>query len=155
MAFYSLDDPTLWGRETEGWDVLAGMGGLEKISVANFFLGKKEEDAPTATIVRFEPGYVLPHHSHDAYRLEIILEGSMMAGDRELKPGSIMYSGPGVFYGPHVTGPDGCTTVEIFSNFKASHALLLKDASEVVECDLLTNDGAHRALDLIGEQFAD
>lgn len=155
MAFYSLNEPELWGRHTGGWEVVAAEGGLDGLSLANFILGKTEDNAATATIVRFNPGYRLSHHSHDSFRLEIVLQGTMIVGDRTLEPGSIMFSEPGVFYGPHVAGPDGCTTIEIFSNYKASHALLLKDNAEIVECDLFTNEGARRAMELIGAQMAE
>jgi hypothetical protein len=40
----------------------------------------------------------------------------LRAGDRQLGPGDTMTAGPGEWYGPHVAGPEGCTTVEVFSN---------------------------------------
>ena len=30
-----------------------------------------------------------------------------------------MISEPGIAYGPHIAGPEGCTTFEIFSNLRA------------------------------------
>jgi hypothetical protein len=155
MAFYSLDDPNLWGRDTKEMAPIAEAGGMAGISIANFFLGKPEDDAPVATVLRMDPGHVLPHHGHNCYRLEVVVQGSINVGDRILRPGSIMFSEPGVLYGPHIAGPEGCTTVEIFSNFKASHSLMLKGPKGLEEHDLWTKNGAQRTVELVTQQMAE
>src|SRR4051794_21156067 len=119
MTFFSIDDPGLWGRGMEKWEAITEQGGLDGLAVANFVLGQPEENAPAAAILRLDAGHVLARHAHNCYRLEVVIRGSMTAGDRVLKPGSIMFSKPHEFYGPHVAGPDGCTTVEIFSTYDA------------------------------------
>jgi hypothetical protein len=79
----------------------------------------------------------------------------MDVGDRTVGPGSIMFSEPGVMYGPHVAGPEGCTTVEIFSTFQASHSLVLEGPKGLEEMDLWTRDGAQRTVELVTQQMAE
>lgn len=154
MAFYSIDDPEFWGRDTQGMEEIAAKGGMEGISIANFVLGKREDNSAAATVLRMAPGYVLPHHAHDCHRLEVVIQGSITVGDgKVLTPGCIMFSEPGNFYGPHVAGSEGCTTIEIFSNFDASHKTLMKDSSGVVECDLWSAEGAQRMMELVLQQM--
>jgi hypothetical protein len=62
------------------------------------------------------PGYVLPRHRHASHRLEVVIQGSLEVDGRVLGPGDVMWSQAGEFYGPHVAGPDGALTVEIFSS---------------------------------------
>lgn len=149
MAFYSIDDENLWGRDTREMGPIAEAGGMQGISIANFVFGKPEDGVPVATVLRMDPGHVLPHHGHNCYRFEVVVQGSMDVGDRILGPGSIMFSEPGAMYGPHLAGPDGCTTIEIFSNFDASHQLLARGPAGVEQCDLWTKEGAERAVELL------
>lgn len=73
-------------------------------------------DAPVAMMLRMEPGTVLRRHSHDCYRVEIVVRGSIDVGNgRDMRPGDVAVSAPGEFYGPHTAGPDGSLSVEIFS----------------------------------------
>jgi hypothetical protein len=152
MAFFSLDDPNLWGRDTKGLEEVSAKGGMDGIALAKFILGKPENNATVATLLRMDPGYVLPNHGHNCYRLEVVLKGSITVGDQVFKPGTIMFSEPGALYGPHVAGPDGCITVEIFSDFKASHTTLMKGPQGLEECDLWTSEGAERMLQLVRSQ---
>jgi hypothetical protein len=152
MAFYSIDDPVLWGRSAARLDEIAAKGGLDGISVANLVLGDPEKDAPSATLLRMASGYVLPRHGHDCYRLEVIVKGSIHVGDEVYGAGTIMFSEPGTFYGPHVAGPEGCVTIEIFSNFEASHVTMMESTSGPVKCDIWTAAGSQLMMDLVNEQ---
>ncbi len=79
-------------------------------------LGEADDlGAPAAVVLDMPPGYVLFRHAHLCHRFEVVVKGSLRAGDRELGPGDVMTAAPGEWYGPHVAGPDGCTTVEVFS----------------------------------------
>lgn len=48
------------------------------------------------------------------------MQGSIEVEGRTLLPGDVMVSPAGEFYGPHVAGPDGATTVEVFSSIKGT-----------------------------------
>lgn len=90
---------------------------MEGIATSFFLLGKREDNPPLVAPLRMEPGYILPRHAHDCYRMEIVVQGSLDVGDKILRAGSVMITEPGVLYGPHIAGPEGCTTVEICSDF--------------------------------------
>jgi hypothetical protein len=90
------------------------------------------------------PGWVLPRHAHDCHRFEVVVQGTLDVGDRILKTGDIIVSDPGVAYGPHIAGPEGCTTFEIFSNLRASYITLLDTPEGRIECDVSTPEGLKR-----------
>ena len=79
-----------------------------------------EPTDPTAAVVsmlRIAPGDTLHRHGHDCVRVEVIVQGSITLPDGSvLTSGDVMVSQPGEFYGPHVAGPDGCLSAEIFSS---------------------------------------
>jgi hypothetical protein len=152
MTFYSIDEDDLWGRDNKAMAQIAEAGGMDGISTADFVLGNPEDNAPVVKFLRMDPGYVLPRHGHNCYRVEIVVQGSMDVGDRILRAGGIMFSEPGMLYGQHVAGPEGCTTVEIFSNFNASHGLILEGPAGLEECDLWTQAGARRIVELVTKQ---
>lgn len=144
MAFMSMDDPEFWTlcpKEMEH-TVQGGITGL-----AYFLLGDRKENPPTIVALRMAPGWVLPRHAHDCYRFEIIVQGTLDVGERVLKPGDIMISEPGITYGPHVAGPEGCTSYEIFSDNKAAYVALLDTPEGRVECDLRSPDGMRKMRD--------
>jgi hypothetical protein len=67
------------------------------------------------------PNYVLSRHAHRAERLEVVVEGTLNVGDRVLGPGDVMTAGYEEAYGEHIAGPEGCTTVEVFSQLVGMH----------------------------------
>ena len=60
-----------------------------------------------------------------------------------------MISEPGIAYGPHTAGPEGCITFEIFTNHRASFVTLLDTAEGRVECDMSTPEGMEKMRDLM------
>lgn len=137
MAFMSIDDPEFWKNcPPELKLIQQGMAGDEGGGVAYFLMGKRQDDPPTVVALRMGPGWVLPRHSHDCHRFEVVVQGTLDVGDRILQVGDVMISEPKIAYGPHVAGPEGCTTFEIFSNHKASHVATLHLPSGTVEFDL-------------------
>src|SRR5215471_12159526 len=123
MAFISMQDSEFWAHCPKDLEhvVQGGLSGL-----AYFLLGDRKDNPPTVVALRMEPGWVLPRHAHDCYRFEIVVQGTLDVGERILKVGDVMVSQPNIFYGPHVAGPEGCTTFEIFSNHTASHEAILE-----------------------------
>jgi hypothetical protein len=78
-----------------------------------------------------------------------VTHGTLDVGDRILKPGDVMISEPGIAYGPHIAGPEGCTTFEIFSNHKASFVTLLDGPDGRVECNMATPEGMQKMQNLM------
>jgi hypothetical protein len=149
MAFMSMDDREFWSHCPQELEHLV-QGGLS--GLACFLLGERTDNPPTVVALRMGPGWVLPRHAHDCYRFEIVVHGSLDVGERILKPGYVMLSEPGIAYGPHVAGPEGCTTFEIFSNHRASYVTLLELPEGRVECDVSTAEGLQKMLDIMRRQ---
>lgn len=146
MAFIAMDDPQFWTRCPKDLEhvVQGGLTGL-----AYFLLGERKDNPPTVVALRMGPNFVLPRHAHDCYRFEIVVQGTLDVGERTLKPGDIMISEPGIAYGPHIAGPEGCTTFEIFSDHKASYVTLLDGPEGRVQCDMSTAEGMRKMIELI------
>ncbi|HEV2308970.1 MAG TPA: hypothetical protein VGU73_00490 [Acidimicrobiia bacterium] len=77
-----------------------------------------DEDAPAVVLLEMPPHYVLFRHAHVCHRFEVVVRGSLEAGGRTLRPGDVMTARPGELYGPHVAGPEGCTTAEVFGSLE-------------------------------------
>lgn len=136
MPFLSINDSDFWTRCPKELELIQksmdGTGG----GVAYFVMGERKDDAPTVVALKMAPNWILPRHAHDCYRFEVIVQGTLDVGDRILKVGDVMVSEPHTFYGPHVAGPEGCTTFEIFSNHHASHEAVLELAGKTVTFDV-------------------
>lgn len=101
-----------------------------------FVLGERDDpEAPAVVVLEMPSGYVLFRHAHLCHRFEVVLKGSMRAGDRVLVPGDTMTAAPGEFYGPHEAGPDGCTTVEVFSSSEGVYRVLAESEEGPREFD--------------------
>jgi hypothetical protein len=143
MAFLSIDDPDFWGRGLAPQEAVVNEGGHEGFATSCFMLGKSGSNPPFVASLRMDPGFVLSRHAHDCYRMEIIVKGSLSVGDRILNVGSVMITEPGVLYGPHIAGPEGCTSFEICSDFEGAHRMMLEAPSgELVTYDVTTPEGA-------------
>jgi len=86
-----------------------------------------EQHTPVAAILEMQPGYVLPRHAHDCERWEVVLSGSMEIDGRQVGPGTVLRAGAREMYGPHIAGPDGCTTVEVFAALRGVGRIILED----------------------------
>lgn len=139
MAFLSIDDPDFWGRNPEEMERMYQAGyGQEGITSSCFLLGTRKDNPAAVAALRMEPGFVLQRHAHDCYRFEIIVQGSLEVGDRILTAGSVMITEPGVLYGPHVAGREGCTTFEILSDYEGGNRLMLEvEPGKVVTFNML------------------
>jgi hypothetical protein len=90
---------------------LKALGG----SFAAFSVGEGHDDEPLASLLYMPPGFVLPRHAHACHRVEIIIHGSLETPEGIATSGDVMMSPPLVPYGPHIAGPDGALTAEIFA----------------------------------------
>ena len=113
------------------------------IRTSHFPLGDPEDpETPVAVVLQMGPGFVISHHGHDSERFEMVVQGSIDVGDKVLRPGDVMTAHARELYGPKVCGPEGCTTVEFFTNVKAA-----------CETIVATPDGAHVAVNYaLGER---
>jgi hypothetical protein len=94
--------------------------------VAWFTMGEPDADPPTAVVLDLGPGEVIPRHAHGCERFEIIVRGTLDVGDRILGPGDVMRARAGEVYGPHVAGPEGCTTCEFFTSFEQAYKPIME-----------------------------
>lgn len=99
-----------------------------------------DPDAPAVLVLTMPPGYVMFRHAHRCHRVEVVVRGSMESDGRTLGPGDVMTAGPGEWYGPHVVGPQGCTTVEIFATFDGVFRVLAEDDDGPREVDFRSGE---------------
>jgi hypothetical protein len=119
---YSQSDSDYWNRWPEHLSAMADAASSAGVEGTSFVLGdSSDESAPAVAIMRMPPNYVLSRHAHRAERLEVVVQGTLDVGDRVLRPGDVMTAGYEEAYGEHVAGPEGCTTVEVFSQLVGMH----------------------------------
>ena len=117
MAYHSPRDPGFWDLEPDFLRPVQDACKPFGIDIVHFVLGDPDvSTTPVAAMLRLPPNGVLARHAHPVVRFEVVVQGSIDVGERVLQPGDVMVSPAGEFYGPHVAGPDGCTTVEVFSS---------------------------------------
>ena len=145
MTFLAMDDPSFWQRCPKELEPLLRNG----IDASYFLLGKEADDPPTVIALRMAPNFVSVRHAHHCHRFEVVVQGTLDVGERILKPGDVMITEPGIAYGPHVAGPEGCTTFEFFTDYKASHVTLLEESGGLVECDIATPAGLQKMQELM------
>ena len=135
MPVVNLDDPNFIGPLLE-WTRRGAEVGTRVQSVV-FSEDPTDKSAPCALFVKAEPNHSFRHHAHPTWRLEVIIKGSVQVGDKLLKPGDIMFSKPGEFYGPHRSGPEGHLAVEFFGRMDGI-APVLEDGHRI-EDDIATH----------------
>ena len=121
MPTFSLSDPSIWAHAPAFARPMQEATLAVGCKIAYFALGDPDEEAtPIAAVFQMPPGFVLRRHAHPCERFEAVIQGSMDLGDRVAVVGDLMTSGVNEMYGPHTAGPEGCTTVEIFSSRSGS-----------------------------------
>jgi hypothetical protein len=132
-TYLDPDDDASWGLAPDFLrhvvDVHRERGGR----MAYHLLGDIDDDPPTALVLELAPGQVINRHAHGCERMEVIVRGSLLVGERVFGPGTVMRARSHELYGPHVAGPDGCTTVEFFSRLADAYRPIYEtDAGRVV-----------------------
>ena len=142
MRQFSVQDPAFW----EAWpahlrhlqDDYRALGG----GLASYFLGPEDPASPAIVALGMAPGFALSRHSHSCHRFEIVMEGSFDAGrGNVVSAGDAMISAPFISYGPHVAGPGGSRSLEIFGDYRASYTQALQTPDGVFQCDSSTIEG--------------
>jgi hypothetical protein len=153
MAYMSIDDPDFFARMPENLKHIQA-GRSDGGNLAYFPMGDAKDNPPTVACLKIGPNGILGRHTHNCYRFEVIVRGTLDVGGRILKPGDVMVSKPYVFYGPHVAGPEGCTTFEIFSTYTGSHTPIMETKDGLVEFDNSVPGTIDRMRALMAEQNA-
>jgi hypothetical protein len=81
-------------------------------------------EAPAVVMLEMPPNYVLFRHAHICHRFEVVVKGSLLVDGRTRRPGDVMTARPGEPYGPHVAGPEGCTTAEVFGTLEGVYRVI-------------------------------
>lgn len=113
--------------------------GLSARDFPLWHLDKTEDwSVPAALLLRLPPGYTLFRHGHPCQRFEVVVQGSLEVGDgRTATVGDVFTADSGTLYGPHIAGPTGCTTLEIFSAVEGAFRILHEGSNgEIVESDV-------------------
>ncbi|MFN0027179.1 MAG: cupin domain-containing protein [Acidimicrobiales bacterium] len=145
----SPKQPDFWGRVPAEY-LRPLVIDSEKVGTPlSFFAAGDPEnpETPGFAVFSMKPGEVLPRHSHDCHRFEVIIAGSMTAvgpgeGDRYLEVGDVMTAEPNQMYGPHVAGPEGFTVVEYFSCLRAAYEVTFETDRGPRQLDLLAKSRA-------------
>ena len=97
-------------------------------------------DAPGGILLEMPPGFVLYRHAHECPRIEVVVRGTLEVGGTTMRQGSIMTAESHEMYGPHVAGPEGCTTIEFFESFAASWKTIYSTPRGPVQVNALDGD---------------
>ncbi|MBB5708137.1 hypothetical protein [Sphingopyxis panaciterrulae] len=150
MPYFFHDDPEFWHVAPPSLKHARGLAEIRDMKAAMFVLGEPDDlDAPLALFVRMPEGYVSQRHSHDCYRMELMIEGTHTRADGTvLKPGDISTNKPGEEYGPFVVGKGGSYSLELFSRGAAmvhTNAEKSEAAAAVAKLVEAVNDGTMTA----------
>lgn len=114
---YRIDDKAYWQTVVQGSTWAAPMvefANSQGVRTAIHVLGDPEDErTPVGVFVEYPPNHVLPRHSHDCKRMEVVVRGSVEVDGYWLGAGDIWVSDANEFYGPHTMGPEGATTLEL------------------------------------------
>jgi hypothetical protein len=116
---------------------LAGTG-MKASGIPLWHLDKIEGwSVPAALLLQMPPNYTLLRHGHPCQRFEIVIQGSLEIGDgRTATVGDTFTADANTLYGPHTAGPEGCTTIEVFSAVEGMFRLLYEGPDgEMLEAD--------------------
>ena len=98
-SFQSIHDPAFWNHVPAPYlqPLVDACLPYEGMAYRMFALGDPNDpETPAVTIFKAPPGYVLPRHSHDCHRFEVVLDGSLTDEHGDvLTAGSIATAVPG------------------------------------------------------------
>ena len=151
---FKKDSAGYWDRYPAHLSDMAQIMASSRLTPATLHVlgDASDETAPAALIFTMPPNGVVPRHSHLCERFEIILEGSLKVDELILGPGDIMVARKGEAYGPHVAGPEGCRTLEIFSTLSAAHQITYETADGPVPVDFGTLESLEESSRRVGSR---
>jgi hypothetical protein len=100
--------------------VRAQTDGTRRRSVWNRFI----EMSPSRSVMytRYDPGFILPRHSHRETEIVFVVEGDMMVGDHHCPEGSCIILDAETMFGPLVAGENGVHIFEVFPGTFQRHS---------------------------------
>lgn len=148
-SFESIHDDAFWNHVPAAYlqPLVDACEPFPGMAYRMFVLGDPNDpESPAAVVFRSPPGYVLPRHSHDCHRFEVMLEGSVTdEHGNVLTAGSTMAAEPGQMYGPSVAGPDGYISAEIFSRLVGTYEITWQTERGPWLHNILATNGRTRA----------
>jgi hypothetical protein len=108
-----------------------------------------DASAPAVVLLKMPPGYQLFRHAHICHRFEVVVQGTLEANGATLHPGDVMTARPGELYGPHIAGPDGCTTAEVFGSLEGVFRVLAEGPDGLREYDFLAGESPDDYIPLV------
>ena len=78
-------------------------------------IGVDPEGGTGVLVVRYDPGSRVDVHYHDCDYCSIVVEGSIEISHVRHEVGDMRFVKAGTVYGPLITGPEGCTVIDIFA----------------------------------------
>lgn len=76
------------------------------------WLYREENQGPSAALIRFQPGAVVPTHTHCGLEHIYILSGSQTDGNGRLDAGSLMVHWPGTQHS--IASEEGCLVLAVY-----------------------------------------
>jgi anti-sigma factor ChrR (cupin superfamily) len=125
-SFQSINDPAFWGHVPAPYlQPLVDACLPLDLGYRLFALGDPhDKETPAVTLFKATPGYVLPRHSHECERFEVVVEGSLTDEHGVVHgPGSILTAKPDQMYGPSVAGAEGYVSAEFFSRLAGTYEI--------------------------------
>jgi hypothetical protein len=142
MEIYKLDTDGYWDAAPERlrWATVGANAMDQGLSL--HVLGEEDdESAAVIEMLRLPPNYVLSRHHHTSHRFEVVIQGSVTVGDTTFGPGDIFITKPNEEYGPLTAGPEGCLSVEMFSDSSGVDATFDMDSVDEERMVLLKKAG--------------
>lgn len=131
--------------------------GMNAAAIPLWHLDKRDDwSVPAAYFLKMPPGYELFRHGHPCQRFEIVIQGSLELGDgRTATVGDTFTADAWTLYGPHTAGPEGCTTIEVFSAVEGMFRLLYEgENGEIIEADARNGEVPPGYVPLPGDEAA-
>lgn len=144
-SFQSIHDPSFWNLVPAQYlqPLVDACLPFDGMGYRMFALGDPfDPETPAVVLFRAPPGYVLPRHSHDCHRFEVVVEGSLTDEDgNHLEAGAVMTAEPKQMYGPSIAGSDGYVSAEFFSRLAGTYEITWASKHGPIHDNRLTSSG--------------
>jgi|GEM_PF-2907480 len=125
-SFQSIHDPAFWNHVPAPYlQPLVDACLPHDMGYRLFALGDPfDPETPAVVLFKAPAGYVLPRHSHECHRFEVVVEGSLTdEHGNVVEAGGVMTAEPNQMYGPSVAGSRGYISAEFFSRLAGTYEI--------------------------------